>query len=464
MSLFLYAILQFANGFEMKFPGIDFGGDGEKQQLPQITQADKDWVDEIYGWFIDAWTYPSPESTIVLFNAENFPRTHNEQSLEALLADFNVLYAIPANMVSIEIAKDLRDTSSLDVHIEGNDMDIALETREENGIKGFVIHLSYQLSQSMDRLPYELALVFAQMHLVIADPEFESREDAYLHAHFVAVFQNFGYLLGPQLYVHKNWSNGFMEGYFRNVSPVPMPIFAYIMGLHHYVMGQELPEAIQSLPSDMRKEMELVVAYLTKHGSPLRNEKSQAAAGYYSKAFKELLAHKYDKAIDWARRSAEYHTHHNSRSDALNLLGYILLLDERYDESMQALQDALEIDPENGYALGNIACLLIYQNRLEEAEDYLNHASHQAYNDPVYLNFCQGLLLYRNNEFKESAQLFEELTTKWQNPENPIDQLEYWYALLLLDMDKKDKAIKTLEPALVRKEPKATQLMKEIAA
>lgn len=448
----------------MTFLGIDFGGDDEKHQPPQITKADKEWVDQIYDWLLEAWAYPSPDSSMVLFNADNFPKTHSKQSLESLLADFSALYSIPPNMVSVEITKDLRDTSSLEVHVEGNEMDVALETREENGLKGFVIHLSNQLSQNMERLPYELALTFAQMQLIIADPEFESREDAYLHAHFVAVFQNFGYLLGPQLYVNKKWSNGITEGYFTHISPVPMPIFAYVMALHHYVMGQELPEAMRTLPADMQKEIRLAFAYLAKNGNPLRNEKSQAAAGYYSKAFKELLTHNYDKAIDWARRSVEYHPVGNSQSDALNLLGYVLLLAERYDESMEALQKALEIDPENGYALGNIACLLIYQNQLEEAEDYLNHASHQAYSDPVYLNFCQGLLLYRNKEFTESAQLFKELAAQWQNPENPIDQLEYWYALLLLDLDQKDQAIEILKPAIERKEPKATKLMHEITS
>lgn len=446
----------------MKFLGIDFGSGKEGKQLPQITDADRKWMDEIYGGFISTFGYPSPHVKHILVTEEFFPTYFANNDAKALFQDCIELYELEGLELSLNIFEDLRDTSAEEVHVEGFGMDINLEYQKgEDGSPQFTINLSKQLADHQRRLPSQMALMFMQIILVLVDPQSIEQEDFLIQTNLLAIFQNTSYIVGPELHVADQVGRPFGHSTFVSGSQIPMPVFAYVLALHHYVSDMPLTENLDLLPADMRKEVKVASSYLHAQGTPLKDEKMIAALEYDKKAWDAFEKHDYDIAIDLQKRAIEYYKNLPYKANGLNSLGYFLTIDQQPEEAMEALLEADRLDGNHEHVLGNIAYLLIQQDRLEEADETLEAAFHRPGADTLYLNFCHAIWLHARVEYKEADKLFKELL-KEQKQEYPIHLLEYHYALLLEETGQLGEAIQVLENAVTRKEPRAVELLKRL--
>lgn len=446
----------------MKFLGIDFGSGKEGKQLPQITDADRKWMDEIYSWFISTFGHPSPLDKQILVTEEFFPTYFANNDAKALFQDCIELYALEGLEISLNIFEDLRDTSAEEIHVEGFGMDINLEYQKgEDGSPQFIINLSKQLAAHKRRLPSQMALMFSQIYLVLSDPQFMEREDLMLQSNLLAIFQNTSYIIGPELHVADQVGRPFGHSTFVSGSQIPMPVFAYVLALHHYVSDIPFSENLDLLPADLRKEVQVAFNYLQNQGNSLRDEKMIAAFEYDEKAWDAFEKHDYDIAIDLQKRAIEYYKGNLYKARSLNSLGYFLTIDQQPENAMEALLEADRINAYDEHVLGNIAYLLIQQDRLEEADETLEAAFQRPGADIPYLNFCQAIWLHARVEYKEADKLFKELL-KEQNQEYPIHLLEYHYALLLEETDQLGEAIQVLENAVTRKEPRAVEMLKRL--
>jgi tetratricopeptide (TPR) repeat protein len=91
------------------------------------------------------------------------------------------------------------------------------------------------------------------------------------------------------------------------------------------------------------------------------------------------IAYEYDGKLDLALREYERAAVGAMRSRARTGQGNVFASREQWSEAESSYRAALKADPDNVFALNNLAWLLAQQNRLlDEAEQLIRHAIDQA--------------------------------------------------------------------------------------
>jgi tetratricopeptide (TPR) repeat protein len=120
---------------------------------------------------------------------------------------------------------------------------------------------------------------------------------------------------------------------------------------------------------------------------------------------------KYDLAEENFRKVLTLNPHN---APALNYLGYMLA--ERgahLDEALTLVQRALAEDPTNGAYLDSVGWAYFKQDKLAEAEDYLQKAATRTVHDPTVLGHL-GDLYAKLGQTERAADYWERAQSEWQ--------------------------------------------------
>lgn len=437
----------------MKLFGIDFGP--KKPSKPRITQNDREWVEDNFAWLNDVFGSKYDALRDVIFKPEYFLEWTTKTDLEALLTDFCFLYSIPRNSVSISIFKDLRDINSNDIALEGDEMDMSVESQKELETWTHIIHISNSIKKRNDLLLFNLSMAMVKIQLVESEAKYEGIEDTRYFVYLAAVFMGLGYLIAPSLYLSEQFSDG---STFNIGITLPVPILGYALALEHFIRKKPLPAYISELSSDIRFELELCYEQLVNEGFEL-SQWEREAEELFKKADEMFSAHHYDAALKEAEALVELFDDSILLSDAYNMIGYAYLLTDRFEESLEPFNKSQDLDLNNAYPLTNAAYSFVKMGKIESAEKLLEIAPTRSIHDPAYIDRTWALIHYANKDFEKAESFFQR---SFEKINDWVDLLEYDYAIFLLETGRKTEAIDILQLAEGRGEPKVLALLKEL--
>lgn len=184
---------------------------------------------------------------------------------------------------------------------------------------------------------------------------------------------------------------------------------------------------------------------LEKHSAMAMEMFTNIPSFFWFNGIANIQLKKYEKAIQSLNDGIEF-VYDNKR---LMLDFYINLGDaynfvKQYEKSDKAYEDALKIDPDNGYVLNNYSYFLsLRKEKLDRAEKFSKRSNEIAPNNPNYLD-TYGWILYQQKKYKE-AEEWLSLAVKLGGQRANI--LEH-YGDVLFRLNRNAEAIKYWKQAL----------------
>jgi Flp pilus assembly protein TadD len=112
-------------------------------------------------------------------------------------------------------------------------------------------------------------------------------------------------------------------------------------------------------------------------------------------------------------------------ASALNYLGYMLAdRGVRLEEAQKLIQQAVDLDPNNGAYLDSLGWVYYRQNRLAEAEDLLIRALERVSRDPTIHDHL-GDVYFKQGKIKEAITQWQASIKEWEaSPQSEQDPAE----------------------------------------
>ncbi|MEW5977134.1 MAG: tetratricopeptide repeat protein [Acidobacteriota bacterium] len=154
----------------------------------------------------------------------------------------------------------------------------------------------------------------------------------------------------------------------------------------------------------------------------------KAAEKYYKKPEEYLFTlgalyerqKEYDRAEGTFKKVLELDDKHHA---ALNYLGYMFAdRGVRLAESLELIQKAVNLDPNNGAYLDSLGWVYFQMNRLQEAEVYLKKAQDRVRKDPT-IHEHLGDLYYKKGVYDEARKAWE-LSISYSSDEDEIRKIQ----------------------------------------
>ncbi len=175
------------------------------------------------------------------------------------------------------------------------------------------------------------------------------------------------------------------------------------------------------------------------------------------RAWNLIVMEDYDDAMDVLKKALDIDPK-NTR--ALGLSGLVLMNKELYDEAMLYLQKVLLIEPENPFALNNLGFICYKKGIWGEAIEHLSKVAKQTRDRMarLYANFYLGLVYYEREMFVDAVDFFEEALKLGPN----LQEAYYYCGLAQLKRYEFHKAVEYFEKCIkIEPDSKYARLARE---
>lgn len=200
---------------------------------------------------------------------------------------------------------------------------------------------------------------------------------------------------GVRLFQQKKYAHALEELLRCKPSNEEYPQLAYYLGLCYTHLGRH-DEALLYLEQVVTSELSLPHIY-----------QSRMILGYiYTVTERYRLAEfEFSKLLDEGFESAKVHA----------ALGHVLFAQSQSGNSIEHLERALEMDPENTTALNSLGYIMAENEmKLDTAFEYCKQAVRAAPHNPAYLDSL-GWVFYRRGQLPEARRLLSEALKKAPN-------------------------------------------------
>lgn len=424
----------------------------------QITQDDREWVEENFKWLIDVYGYPSTDYGQVLLNQESFPKSFrtDEPTIEDIFDDLCAMFLNDDERLKVryELVKDIRDTLGAPYEIDG----VPFECETEITKAQVKIYVANNLLSHPQRLIFSLIYEFVIIRLSLDKLGFDTGTDTDLFVYLAGVYFGFGVVLAQNLTHIGRSTDSLWETRWRFVAEIPEEIMAFSLALMVSLVGEDDPRWKKALAPNFRAKFKAAIAYLKKSPSHLYDKNELETHRFLAQADQEYLAGDYESAISTTQKVLFLTKDDFIKAEAFNNMGYYQLRLSDFDSAVVSLKKAISLNGNLGFAYDNLGYALIRTGNLEEGKTYLEQALQIGNNDPAYshLNFA---VYYQNSN--ETAKAEEHFKLSFETMTIPVDNLEFHYAEFLFAKGDREKALKYLQIAVDNGEPEAIRLLNE---
>jgi Tfp pilus assembly protein PilF len=428
-----------------------------REEKFQITENDKNWVDENFAWLIQAFGYPARSSDQLLFSEENFPDSFRSESdlIGNLIKDLSKLLEVPQHKVSFEIEKDIRDDYGTPYEIQGRIFETDLELNENS----YKIWIAHSLLSHPKRILHNLVIEFIKIKLIESQVEFDTGEDGELFIYLAGIYFGFGVILAQNSFDTGKTTDNFWETKWNYISPMPNVVMAYGLALYSKLIELDSPSWLTQLGSDTSSEFSKAINFLTDNPSELYDPSELNAATLYREAAKLYENNQAEEAISELQKIVFLTKDDALKATVYNNIGYYLLRLKQFEKSIGYFHKSIEILPDFGYANDNLGYAFIQVGELEKGKRWLEKAMKTSNNDAAYS--FRNLALYY--QAKGENKLAEEFFHKaFNNIKIPVDLLELHYSDFLFSQGRKDEGLKYLKLAAEKNEPGAIDRLNSI--
>jgi Tfp pilus assembly protein PilF len=423
----------------------------------KITEPDRLWVEDNFGWLIKVFGYPYRESEQILLSENYFPKTFESDKvlIENIIKDLSSLLQIQEKKITFEVINDIRDSYGMPYEIEGKPFETELEIEEGK----YKIHIANSLQKHPKRLTYNLVYEFIRIKLTENKLQYDTGDDTDLFLYLAGIYFGFGVLLSQNLKDTGRVDDGFWETKWNYISEMPNEIMAFALATYSELIEQNSPKWNDDLPSELKSQFEKAIKYLADNPSELYDKQELDANELLKLAYDQYLNNEFEEGIVNLQKILFLTNDDVMKADAYNNLGYYSIRLKNYDQSVSYFKNSIQIIPDYGYAYDNLGYALIQLGELEEGKEWLDKAMETENNDfgYTYRNFAlyyqaKGDMNKAEDYFKKS---FESIT-------DTVDLLEYHYADFLIKNEETEKGLEFLKKAVEKGEPEAIEKMNEI--
>ncbi len=427
-----------------------------------ITDADKQWVEDQFRWMINALGYPQKNQELFLFTSAFFPNTVHSSTLNhrALLQDIIQLFHFAEGKVSCEVETDLRDTPDMPLLSYGGFFETSIEFIETANGYSYKIYLPNALLKNPKRLILEFILQCVRIELCEGHSSWISNDHHYHTLFLIGIYRGWSAILcNTTMLSGSEYINGWQQKIYYK-APIPQTVIAYSMAIFKNLCSGDDGGISAFLTSEMNILYKQACSYFETNSFSFSKD-SQITFGRLIKEA-DFFAKKrnFTAAIGELQKSLFLDITDENRGLALNNIGYYNLWLNEYKKSCKYFLDAIKLHPSFGFAYDNLAFASIQLKNLDDAEHYLLSAMETGNNDPGYSSRNWALFYWAKGDHKKAEQYF---LNAFENIKIPIDWLEYYYALFLFEQGNKESANLYLQLAVEKNEPAAINLMNELS-
>lgn len=423
----------------------------------QITEPDKNWVEDNFKWLIQVYGYPSRQGKPICLNDKSFPKTFKDPTIKIqnIVDDLSCILYLDSNKITYELQEDLRDSYGTPYEIEGKPFESETVIAEN----AYKIFLAQSLLQNPKRLLYNLIYEFIKIRLSESKLDYDTGEDTSLFIYLAGVYFGFGTILSQNLEDRGVSNDGFWETKWNYVSEMPNEVMAFALALFSKLIEQDNPDWKNQLPRSLKQQIEKATNYLNENPSSLYSKGELDANDLLNQAEGEYQKNDFDAAISTSQKVLFLTNDELLKSEIYNNIGYCQTRKGEFEKSIISFKQALEIMPDYGFAYDNLGFSLIKIGYLEEGKRMIDCAIETQNNDRAY-SFRNLALYYQalgENEMSE-----KNFILAFQNMTEPVDLLEFCYGEYLIDNGRISEGKEYLQKAVEKGEPEAIKRMEEI--
>lgn len=426
-----------------------------------ITEDDKNWVEEGFKWLIAVYGYPRRQFKQVLFTKDFFPATFSSDyiSIENLISDLSLLFAVKPGKVNFRAEKDVRDSYGIPYEFQGEVFECELEVVTADEGNTYILHFANNLIHHPERIVFNAVYYFIKISMLENSIEDAEKEEMRFLFFLAGVKMCFGVILAQTMSSQGRSASGNWETKWQYISPMPLVIMAYALALHESLLENRNPEWLSLLPSSIRNEYIKAEAYLLQHPSALFNKPELTALDLFDEGNTQYMQRDFDAAILSFQKATFLAQDNILKADLYNFIGYAQLRKQEYHKSITNFQKAIEQNPSYAYAYDNLGFAFIMSGDPESGKYYLLLAQKTAGNDPAYSFRNMALYFQLKGNVAQAEQYFQ---MAFEAVSAPVDLLELFYSKFLLELGKKEEALKWLRKAIEKDEPEALAFAKEL--
>ena len=426
-----------------------------------ITDADKEWVHASFEWLVKSYGYPKPGFTPVLLTEQFFPLTlaHKKNAVEPLLADLCALFKIDPTKISFQIEKDITDTYGTPYEIHGEPFECDLEVIQQDGENHYKLFFANALLKTPKRLVFNAVFQFIQIRLGQSDINWIGDEEHYFLFYLIGIYTGWGVILAQTMIDIGRKSDGFWIRRWKYISPMPIPVMAYGMALHSFMIEEKEPAWKNFLPPDIRVQYEKACDHISQDPNPVFNKQELNANILFKEASQQAKEKNLDSAIETYQKAIFLTQDDHLKSSIYHNIGYTLECKGDFEKSIPFFQKALAINPKVGYANENLSFAFIMMGDTDTGIYYHSIASQTGKSVKAYSYRNLAMYHQKRGEIEKARQNFQKA---FEYITIPVDWLEYLYARFLYELGEKEEALLYLQMAVEKGEPQAIQWMKEI--
>lgn len=423
---------------------------GNNSQL-QITDADRQWVDESFELLTECFGYPLIDQ--YAFSETCFPITFSGKGnhVEGLLTDICMHLGMDRRLFSYKTEADLSQSSGIPYTLVGTP-DCQLLPQEEGKYHILVSQAALQYPGWLCSMVSRECVRAFLAHNGLTEA---LKEDSLQFVYFAQVYFGYGGILAENLMERGRSWEGIWERNWFHFHPTPMPVVAYALAVFARLKNDTGAKWSATLPGEVAREMERGVCFLDQSENPFFNSAAIREARHIDhllrQAEKRYREGNYASAILCFEELIRSTDDPYMLATAHNNIGYYKLRLGQYPESIPSFQRALELDPGFAYAQDNLGLALIMTGKPEEGKDCLERALQTEGNDPAYSFRNMAIYFWKKGDARSAEKYFQ----KAFEFQTPVDALGFFYGLFLMDQGDTERGEKHIQLSLEAGEPEA---------
>ena len=430
----------------------------KKKSTPQlhVNKRIKTQIEQNYEWLLTNYGYPK-NSEIYVFSEVYFPKSFSSKqpNYNTLVEDLCRILNLDFNCISIHLYTDLRDAHWTPYYTEGEPAFAEFESYE-NQIK---IHLAQDVLKHEKRILNALILVLLKIKLSLYHENYSSWEDINELSYIYGTYLGFGALLSENLLDFGtkqtlNWTES-----WNYQGPFSIHEMSYIIALHYHIAKVTFSEYQPYFFNAIKPHLQIAEFYITNTPPTFISVDEAKASSLFFTAHHHFTKHEYEKALNILLKALPYASNVNLRADIYNNLGYYMSRLSQYEKAIDYFIKALNTDKNHCYADDNLGYCYIKIGALDIAKKHLDKALKKPGNNKAYT--YRNFALYYD-AFKDLEKTKHYFSEAFNHAKEPVDLLDYYYGIFLLNTGKTATAIQHIERSKLKGEPEGIKKLHEL--
>jgi tetratricopeptide (TPR) repeat protein len=406
--------------------------------------------------------FGKPSGDQITISEKHFPLTFGDKEIKIgnLISDCVDQLGLDRHLFSYEIYEDIRDISGIPYSLAGRPHDCDLMFNPETG--KYVLVIARNILKYPNWLIATTCYQFSKAKLDKRGAEYETTTDTNLFLYLAATYLGYGVIIGQNLIDQGRFSDSVWETKWVHKADIPGPVLAYALAAFAKMRDIEKPEWEELLPADIKKEFAACLKLLNESDEYTfdleQEEETDRFEELYNEGNELYSSGDIERAISTLQICATLSAPHHRKTWAHNNIGYYKQILGDYESSIPDFENALQCDPDNGYANDNLGLAWIMAGDPDKGLYYLEKAIQTGNNHPSYSLRNMAMYFHVKGQYAKAEEYFQKAFERGK----PVDLLDFFYGRFLVSIGDRERGIEYIRKSAEIGEPEGIEALKRI--